>query len=349
MNRTYFIAWAQFWLPIEKIYLIEKEEFSFFILDSLKQWSLDKQYNIAVNNEMYYKCSNGFVTETKNISFENEDERIVALSKNVNIIINDQGVKVYLYGSFFKSDNYRENLKQIFKFMDDFKKIFVLYISRDLNDQQISLSRLDIACNINKNFQEYEWNYVQNYKRSNLLNQIQAPTMYHYYNKLGESVITGLSIGKRGSEFAYFRAYDKSFDPNNVHDMDRFDTVEFIRLEHELGHRKLKSFMIYDKHFKYNLGTLNGLKILYDYPYYTGTDGKVINQFENIITRLEYGKNVLFYGEKIEKSKRINNDFPDFIVKRWNPIKQINGCLRRCNDEQKKGVLHALTNLKQQN
>jgi len=349
MKRTYFIDWAQFWLPIEKNDKIEKDKFSLYILNSLKDWSLDKKYNIAINNEMFYKCSNGYITETKNISFENEDERILALSKNVNIIVNDLGIKLYLYGSFFKSDNYLKNLNQIFKFMDDFKKMFTNYISRDLNDQQISLSRLDLACNLKRNFQSYQWDYVQNYKRTNIFNQIQAPTMYHYYNDLGESIMTGLSIGKRGSEFAYFRAYDKRFDPNNLHDMKRFKTVEFIRLEHELGHRKLKSFLIYDKHFKYNLGTLNGLKILYDNLAYTDKDGKTINQFENIIKRLEFGKNVLFFEEEITKSKRIKNDFPEFIVKRWNPMKQINGCLRRCNDEQKKGVLHALTNLKKQN
>ena len=346
LDREYFIDWCQFWIPIKTTEEIDKHKFSSYIESSLKEWSIDQDYNIAINSEIYYKLSTGYIIPTSKLMFEDEEERKKAMHKNINIMINDLGIKIYLYGSFFRSNEYRKNFEQIFKFMEDFKKIYVNYTFQDVNDEQISLSRLDIACNDTRNFQEYQWEYIHRYKRQNIFNQIQAPTMYNYYNELGEKQITGISIGRRGSEFAYFRAYDKRFDPNNEHDLKRFKTVDFVRIEHELGHRKLKSLNVYDDKFKYNLGNYNVLKIIYDYPTYITDKGKSINQFENIISRLEYSKNIIFLMEKEKTSERIKNDFPEFNVRRWDPVKQIVGCLRRCNEQEKRTILKQLKTVK---
>lgn len=99
----------------------------------------------------------------------------------------------------------------------------------DLNDWTIS--RIDLGINISNalDLEALEW---QTHKRTSI---------HKYYvttNK--EKEISGVTVGKRGNQFLFCRLYKKWLDPNREHDIIKYGTSEFFRLEYELRRPQIK-------------------------------------------------------------------------------------------------------------
>ncbi len=158
------------------------------------------------------------------------------------------------------------------------QKIEIKY-SDVLNLSKISVSRLDIACNLPYFLNTHD-GIISNKK-----NRLRK----FYCGKVTKQNLTGIYIGKRGKESIQLAVYDKRYSPNVLESTIKHKTANFTRLEYQIGHKVLKR--------KYNINSLSDFFEIDN------------NHFKNLCTKLELYANVLF---KLELKKDIAYLLSDF-------------------------------------
>ena len=202
--RRYFIDYFQFWLPIDR-----KDVYDEKIKTEIKE-------NI-----------------TRNLFSKKIEERLI---KNSNLSIsefyrmkfNHGGLIFHLTGKYFDTDNFSENVNQIF----DVLKIVHNDHKKDFDFKKSTNTRMDIACNLPMYLNTHAYTIK---KSKHIKNEWRW-----YIGEQKQNNLNGIVIGRRGKMGLQLSIYDKRFSPNK--DLDhRFSYNNYSRLEYKIGRRYLKN------------------------------------------------------------------------------------------------------------
>jgi signal peptidase I len=197
------------------------------------------------------------------------------------------GMKLTFSGAFFNSDDFLMNIKEIEIFVSE---LFGKFPNEFLSEG-VSLSRLDVACNIPFFLNTHNGKIHKRNKNASIRK--------FYWGTEKKQNFTGFSIGKRGDEFVYFSAYDKRYSPNRKKNLNRHKTYNYTRIEYQIGHRRLKK--------EYELRSYNNLINLNK------------NQIEKFVAKLQDLANVTF-----EDEKDLTYSLKDYINAKGQPIEDNN-------------------------
>lgn len=155
----------------------------------------------------------------------------------ISIFGNKQVIRIAITGSGWKSSELQGNIIQAENLKNKVKKI-IKELFKEIYQVPIipkySVMRLDLSKN---------W-YVGHH-------DIKAHDFYHhsanllkFYEINGRQ--TGMTIGKSGRKKVQLKIYDKRLEPNRIHDIRRFGTDKFYRIEYQFGREYIKETGIED-------------------------------------------------------------------------------------------------------
>lgn len=156
---------------------------------------------------------------------------------HINFIDRQEYLKIEFTASFFIGKTAKENIIQIEQWLDWFHKI------PDLPRmfEKSTISRVDLACN----------DYVNNLMSNKFFIHTQRKQEVHRYYK-SNNILSGITLGKRGKNFLWFKIYEKRFDTKEAKAkaIKRFGTYNFLRMEYEIGRKVLREKNIGFKELK---------------------------------------------------------------------------------------------------
>ena len=234
--RNYFIDYCQIWIP-----------------PSEERW--DKAELLKVQNNI-------------DLTLFSEDTTIgkcMCLS----------GMKLHIYGRYFNSFDFSENMMQVFEAVE---KIYVLH-KKYWDFDEVKPTRLDFACNLPMFLNTHDFT---------MTSCADQKVRKYYYGCEADQNLAGITIGTRGRHAIQLTVYDKRYSPNKIPDK-RLDTYNYTRLEYKVGRQMLrrrlgidllKDLRKYESEFPKDLiGNLRKLKDLsfddedkYNDRYYTKSD-----------------------------------------------------------------------------
>lgn len=268
------------------------------------------------------------------------EERIKILKQNnkelYNILLlrdKHYNIKIDFKGKFFKDEIYTDDIKHFYKWFLEFDNMFKVYWSKNRINHKYprsTISRLDLATHKEATFLK-SFTPIRSNKSKNLV-KYESHVLYDF--------LTGITIGKRDTEWTYFRAYDKRFEePGWQHCMDRFHTTDVVRKEWMLKSKFLrsnsistvKSFIEYFNKKELVTALIRKIRIgkdvilfednalyrsLHDYRYCNSVDGGFIplKEFRKIVKET---KNVFL--------NKVKEGDENTITVKWNPNKNLRG------------------------
>ena len=160
--------------------------------------------------------------------------------KPIFIFYNKNDIKIEFKGSFFKGKSIKKDIESLHKHYNEILK-YTLFSTTNKYNQALSINgqtvyRIDTSTNIpsitldnitftgkyNKGFQtrSYQWDR----------------------RELHQKKITGWDVGQRGRKNIQLKIYLKYYDKNKKHDIIRFGTDDFTRIEYEIGAEQCQNF-----------------------------------------------------------------------------------------------------------
>ena len=176
--RKYFIDYFQFWLPIER----------------------EDVYDARIKAEIIENI-------TRKLFSKKIEDRLIknnslSISEFFRMIFNHGGLIFHLTGKYFDSDNFSENISQIFNVLsiihDDHKK--------DFDFTKSTNTRMDLACNLPM----YLNTHTYNIKKSKYIKN----EWRWFIGEEKHNNLTTIAIGRRGKVGIQLSVYDKRYSPN---------------------------------------------------------------------------------------------------------------------------------------
>jgi len=326
--------------PLALQNIFKKINIKSFFIDYLSvNWQMDitkfSQYDAKKAQTWFHDFYRVLEERIKILKLNNPELYNIFLQKDTHY-----NIKIDFKGKFFKDVTYTHDIKHFYKWFLEFDNMFSYYWTTCRIDHKYprsTVSRLDLATHKEATFLK-SFTPIRSKKGENLVTYQQ----HEKYNFL-----TGLSIGKRNSNWTYFRAYDKRFEkPGIQHCMDRFKTIDVVRKEWMLKskflrHNNISTVLSFIEFFnKKELVTSLIRKIrlakdvvlfednalyrsLHDYRYDTSVDG-------GYLTPKEFNKIV-----KEETDIFLNKVSPgdeNTTISKWNPNKNLQGIVKYLNN-----------------
>ena len=196
-----------------------------------------------------------------------------------------------------------------------------------------TISRLDLATHKEATFLK-SFTPIRSNKGENLVKYESHKTL---------DFLTGITIGRRDSNWTYFRAYDKRFEePGHQHCLNRHHTVDVVRKEWVLKSKFLrhnsistiKSFVEFFKSKELVTALIRKIRLgkdvilfednalyrsLHDYRYCASVEGGYIplKEFRKIVKET---KNIFL--------NKVKEGDENTIVHKWNPYKNMKGLVK---------------------
>lgn len=153
--------------------------------------------------------------------------------KPIFIFYNKNDIKIEFKGAFFKGKNIKSDIENLRKhyFLLLAETIFStsskFAVSIKINRQTVY--RIDVSTNI-------PTINLNNITFSGKYNKGHQTKSYQYDKREGyNEFITGWECGSRGRKTVQLKIYLKHYDKNKKHDIIRFGTDDFTRIEYEIG------------------------------------------------------------------------------------------------------------------
>ena len=289
-------------------------------------WFLDY---VGINHSCKY---NGWIPDdhkdfklwTTNFIEEFNDKHFPALTNNgiqpIFIIFYKNYIRFEFKGSFFKSDNIKDDLTHLDNFYKKLHHEFFIkpnMFNLSINHTRPTVFRIDVSANVPKiklNKVDFTGKYNKGFTcRSYYMDKRKK------YNKL----ITGWDVGTRGRTSSLLRIYLKNYDPNKAHDVMRFGTTDFTRIEYEIGSEFVKKhgFKWTDELFAWNPEKWKSLlQKEHDKKNYIISERKIKfkhNYEDTFYKNFEYPPDSKYYGYETCKGI-INNKLSDQETKQLN-------------------------------
>ena len=275
------------------------------------------------------------------------EKRIYILKQNYPELYNiwlqkdtHYNIKIDFKGSFFKDETYKDDIKHFNKWFIEFDNMFEVYWSNTKINHKYprsTISRIDLAIHKESDFLK-PFTPIRSNKSKNLLDY-KSHELYDF--------LTGLSIGKRNTNWTYFRAYDKRFEEKgHQHCLNRFHTIDVVRKEWVLKPKFLrhnnistvKSFLEFFKNDKLVTDLIRKIRLgkdvilhndnalyrgLHDYRYSPSINGGSIplKQFRKIVRETQN----IFLNKVKEGDENTSTT-------KWNPYKNMKGLLKYINN-----------------
>jgi hypothetical protein len=254
---------------------------SLIFLDYIALW-FPKQYRLKgallADKLMRYFYSDEFFPP-KAISHKSGNFRVLPfVDERLVISINKTNFEIHFRGSFFPNIPLDKQIQLLWEFMNAFTAIlddrkmwykvddYKMWTPREFLHSG-TVSRIDIASNVfgavnlnktnidadsrtlAKNIELFSMPTLSFNKKTleEKRKANEAGDYFKVYMNPENTKITGVTVGnRRDKNSLIMRIYDKSIDPNNLHDNLKFGTTNFYRWEYELHNRINKSIGIYD-------------------------------------------------------------------------------------------------------
>ncbi|MDP6821627.1 MAG: hypothetical protein QGG04_09190 [Candidatus Marinimicrobia bacterium] len=207
--RSYFIDYCQLFLPIAR------------------EGVYNNDVKLSIKKSI---IKNLFDESLKTKLIENPE---LSINQYIRMVFNHGGLILSLYGKYFKTLNFCENVSQVIRVGE------TIYNNHkeDFDFNRVTISRLDIACNLpmflNTHAYKYHKTSIEKIKR-------------WYTGKSKRENLTGIAIGNRGKYACQLTAYDKRYSPNKADDLSRLSTYNYTRLEYKIGRRYLRKNLSVD-------------------------------------------------------------------------------------------------------
>ncbi len=158
--------------------------------------------------------------------------------KPIFLFYNKDNIRIEFKGAFFQGNNIEEDLERLeFHYKNLYGEIFLNLKNRFCQCIQMknpTVYRIDIASNI----PTMELEPITFTGKQNKTHSINS---YHRdLSVKNNKKVTGYSVGNRGRDKLQLRIYLKGYDKNKAHDIIRFGTDDFTRVEYELGTKYIK-------------------------------------------------------------------------------------------------------------
>ena len=271
------------------------------------------------------------------------EERIKILKENYPELYNiflqrdkHYNIKIDFRGKFFKDITYKHDIKFFYKWFLEFDNMFSYYWTKTRIDHKYpraTISRLDLATHKKGSFLK-AFTPIRSNKGKNLVD-------YKSHEKY--DFLTGVSIGKRNTNWTYFRAYDKRFEEDGIqHCLNRFKTIDVVRKEWMLKSKFLRennistvlSFIEYFKKDELVTSLIRKIRLgkdvilhednslyrsLHDYRYCSSVDGGYIplKEFRKIVKETT---NIFL--------NKVDQGDTNTMVTKWNPNKNLRGIVK---------------------
>ncbi|AXH78268.1 MAG: hypothetical protein [Circular genetic element sp.] len=271
------------------------------------------------------------------------EERIKILKLNspelYNIFLQKDShynIKIDFKGKFFKDETYSDDINHFYKWFIEFDNMFKVYWAKakiNHNYPRATISRLDLATHKEDTFLK-TFTPIRSNKGENMVKYESHKTLNFF---------TGITIGRRDSNWTYFRAYDKRFEElGHQHCLNRFHTVDVVRKEWVLKSKFLRhnsidtvnSFIEFFKNKKLVNSLIRKIRIgkdvilskdnslyksLHDYRYNSSVnpDSIPLKEFRKAVRET---KNIFL--NKVKEGDEMTT------THKWNPYKNMKGLIK---------------------
>lgn len=258
-------------------------------------------------------------------------ENFVELTKNdikpIFIFYNKNDIKIEFKGAFFKGKDIRSDIDDL---RNHYYQLLADTIYNTASKYNVSISinrqtvyRIDVSTNIPSI-------NLNNITFSGKYNKGHQTRSYQFDTREGYSqFITGWECGKRGRKTVQLKIYLKHYDKNKKHDLIRFGTDDFTRIEYEIGAEFCHKFGF--KHPKELMNWRprkwkNILLKVHENKEYIIPDRKIIFSDDFLSSRLKnftYPPDVKYYGKETVLGI-INNKLSDQEIREvYSHIKKV--------------------------
>jgi hypothetical protein len=228
-KRNYFIDWIALYIPFTPRSELERND----------NWvDFDHEFYKTYVTNRIDKMLHDYSPHFKLLSTNN--------IKPYNIMKSRKSMRLEFRGSFFKGNSLKDDITDFYEVYQKIKLILLLNGKVKLGNA--SIFRLDISTNVNQKLMT-----KRNKRRFKLKTNRRCYESPYCRNLNDPNQITGYQFGISGRQSMPLKVYEKYYDKNKTHDLIRFGTDDFVRIEYSVGSNILKRMNLKTPDLLYDL------------------------------------------------------------------------------------------------
>jgi hypothetical protein len=267
-----------------------------------------------------------------------------------NIMHTRKSLRLEFRGSFFKGKTIEQDLQNFHEIYENIK--LFLMLKGKVKISPASVFRLDVSTNVNQKLMT-----KRNTRRFKLKTNRKCFESPYCRNLENPTQITGYQFGNSGRQSVPLKVYEKEYDNNKTHDLIRFGTDDFVRVEYSIGSNILKRLNLKTPESLFDLtrdqnfndfyisntnSNLNTIKKQANEWHKEKTPIKSHEKIYNLVDYLHWCKKVTFPHEPKHKPQ---NKIQKYIPKPYNALPTIESLIFNYTDKgQRARIMENLLN-----